>query len=157
MNNMNKIPDISADDDAWTIAEGNVEGRPLLIRIRPDLVNFQGVENFPMKLTIRWTYGDDHDSGMPSDQQSEEMRNLEDDLVAEFEREDAGVLAYIYTACGMREWHFYFADIEIIQTAINAATNGKPKMPLEIEADEDPDWSEHMSLAKTVSSGDSAE
>ena len=56
-----------------------------------------------------------------------------------------------------REWHFYFADIEIIQTAINAATNGKPKMPLEIEADEDPDWSEHMSLAKTVSSGDSAE
>ena len=107
----------AADDDAWTVAEGELEGRPLLIRYRPKLAGFSGRDQYPMKLTVRWTYGDDGQSGMPDEAQSDTMKDLEDSLVAEFDSDRIGILAFIYTAHGMREWHIYFSDLEELQQA----------------------------------------
>ena len=140
------FPENSADNDTWTIAEGELGGRQLLIRFRPNLAEFDGRANFPMKLTARWTYGDDGDSGMPNVEQSDAMQVLEDALVAELEIDNTAILAFIYTTQGMREWHMYFSDLEKLQNAINRATVDMPGLPLEMEADEDPDWEDIFGL-----------
>ena len=140
------FPENSADEDAWTIAESQLGDRQLLIRFRPNLATFEGRTNFPMKLTARWTYGDDGDSGMPNQEQSDAMQVLEDDLVPELEINNTAILAYIYTSQGMREWHIYFSDLEQLQNALNRATAGKPGLPLEMDAAEDPHWEEILGL-----------
>jgi len=140
------FPEISANDDAWSIAEAELNNRQLLIRFRPNLGDFGGRSNFPMKLRVIWTYGDDGNSGMPDIEQSDAMQVLEDDLVAEVERENTAILAFVYTSQGMREWHFYFAVLAELQTALDRASADKPGLPLEVDADEDPDWSEVLGL-----------
>ena len=148
------FPKPSADDDAWQIGEAHVDGRSLLIRVRPELAAFAGRGSFPQKLMVRWEYGDDGDSGMPTEDQSEDMAFWEDALVPAFEEPRVGILAYVFTYQGRREWHIDFTDLEAMQSARNDALAGMFPMPLSMEASEDPEWSEYATLMTSMSAGE---
>ena len=149
---MNNPFPVSADTDAWQIGEAEVEDQPLLIRIRPQLTEFDGRSAFPQKLMIRWDYGNDGQSGMPDAELTEDMAFWEDALVPAFEENSAGILAYVLTYHGVREWHIYFSDIDQMQAALNDALAGMYPMPLTMEATEDAEWSDYTSLMNCMSS-----
>lgn len=146
----NSFPENSADDDAWTGAEAENDGQPLLIRLRPNLADFDGRPAFAQKLLIRWKYGNDGESGMPDSEQSDDMRTWEDSLVRALEQIRVGILAYVFTYQGVREWHIYFSSMDGLQEALDIAVAGLPQMPLHMEVSDDAEWSEYFGLTNSI-------
>ncbi len=151
------FPEISANDDAWTVAQAELDDEPILIRFRPDLAQFDGKSEFGLKLVIRWDApSDESESDSESDEQtefnlpSEEMDALEDALVDAMEPDRIGILTYVFTFVDAREWHIYFTDIAEMQTALDAAVDNKPPMPLEIQAFDDAQWEDYTELIESV-------
>jgi hypothetical protein len=136
----------SAENDAWDVAEGNVNGKPSLLRFRPNLKSFLGIPTHSQRLVITWEYGQDNSSGMPSENQSEDMRAFEDAIVNALDSDRLAILSFIYTNNGLREWQFCVRDIEEVGIRINAALADFPKLPISLEVQEDANWDELLSV-----------
>ena len=132
----------SADTAAWNIAEGDNDGMPRIIRYRPDLEPFIGSPDYPKRLVIIWDYESDNSSGMPSDKQSEEMKQFEDSLDESLDPDRLAILAFILTCNGTGEWHYYVGDILEVGKRINLALSSFPKLPLHLQVEDDPEWNE---------------
>jgi hypothetical protein len=143
-----RIP--SADIDAWSIAEGERDGLPTLLRFRPGLKQFLGDPRFSRRLQVTWTIEDNSHNGMPSETESDSMRTMEDALVHSLEAADAGVLAYVFTHGGFREWHYYMAESAELDVLINDSLGDLPRFPIEFEIEDDPEWSELAKLYSLV-------
>tara|TARA_B110000211_G_C13901568_1_gene474197 strand:- start:56 stop:505 length:450 start_codon:yes stop_codon:yes gene_type:complete len=113
----------SSETSAWNIAEGESEGRPRIIRYRPDLEPFLGSSNYPQRLVIIWDYEIDNSSGMPSENLSEKMKDFEDALVGALDPERLAILAFVLTNSGSREWHYYVSDIQEVGNKINCTSS----------------------------------
>ncbi len=83
---------------------------------------------------------------MPCHELSDEMRVFEDSVVPAFDGHKAAILAYVFTYDSRREWHFYFADINLVSQTLNMALSDLPRMPIQIEASDDPEWDEYFSI-----------
>lgn len=135
---MNPIP--SADTDAWNNAKGNSGGLPVLFRYRPTLAAFLGDSRYSRRLVIAWHYPITNSSGLPSDDQSDEMRLFEDLLQSHLDSDGSAILAYIRTHSGTRHWNYYISDAQILSKRINEALANQPKFPIELEVEDDPGW-----------------
>lgn len=132
-----------ADSDAWTLAEGKFREKPTLLRYRPNLKNFLGHSNYPRRLTIIWEYEEKEGrDGLPCDDQSDEMREFEDALIAVLDSDRIAILAFIFTHDGNREWNFYIGDVQVVGEKINEALADKPGLPISLEVEDDSEWTE---------------
>ena len=141
---------LGADVDAWTGVEGRFDGRPSLLRFRPGLSQHLGDVRFSRRLQVTWTYGDDASGGMPSEKDSDAMRVLEDRLVSSLEAAQAGVLAFVFTHGGHREWHIYVSESVELGEVINEALADLPGLPIDLEIEDDPEWSELANVMRSV-------
>lgn len=145
------LPDIpSADTDEWATAQGVIGERLSLLRFRPGLKEFLGDPRFGRRLHVTWSLEDDRSSGMPSEDDSDAMRPLEDRLVGALEVARAGVLAFVCTHAGNREWHFYVSESADLGSIINDALADMPGLPIEIALEDDPNWSEFGAVLGSV-------
>lgn len=143
----------SADVDAWTGGTAELDEWPMIIRFRPDLQMFPGRHHYPSRLVISWDFGIDNEAGMPSDSVTDQMRSFEDAIVPAFDAERAGILAFVITHKGVREWHFQFTDINHVSKTLNEALCVLPRMPLDITAIEDPEWSQYLAICDSFNQG----
>ena len=145
------LPDVpSADTDEWVAAEGAMGDRLSLLRFRPGLKRFLGDPRFSRRLQVTWSFDDDGGSGMPSEEDSDAMRPLEDRLVGALEVDGAGVLAFVFTHAGRREWHFYVSASADLGAIVNEALEDMPGLPIEIALEDDPDWGELGAVLDSV-------
>lgn len=144
-----KIP--SSETAPWNLAEGDNSGSPRIIRYRPDLGPFIGIESHPQRLVIIWDYEAENSSGMPSNKQSDEMKAFEGALTSALDPNRLAVLAFVLTTNGSREWHFYVSNIEEAGKKINNALSGFPKLPIHLQVESDPEW-EQISIVYSICS-----
>ena len=140
MENLLKI--VSADSAPWNLAESGDGEDAMLLRYRPDLKPFIGNECYENRLVIILEYDPDNTSGMPSKELSEEMEGVENALVSALDPNRLGVLSFVLTKYGSREWHFYVSDKEPLGEKINSALSDFPKLPLHIQIESDENWDE---------------
>ena len=114
----------------------------MLLRFRPDLRPFMGDPRYPRRLTIQWHYPADDTSGMPSDAQIAEMREVEDLLQEHLDYDRTAILAFVHTRSGTRTWHYYITDKKLVADRVNQALRNHPDLPLELQVINDPDWDE---------------
>jgi hypothetical protein len=77
---------------------------------------------------------------MPSDHQSEVMKEFEDLLQAHLDADGTAILAFVRTHAGNRRWTYYIADAQLLSQRINTALANHPNLPIEFEAEDDPQW-----------------
>lgn len=84
------------------------------------------------------------------------MEEVTDVLQDCFDRDPVAVLTGIYTGDGQRNWVFYTRSLHIFQRKFNEALAPFPALPLEFEAEEDPDWQEYREMCRceVADSGD---
>ncbi len=148
MPNFPSIP--SAETDAWTGAQGEMAGRPMLLRFRPTLATVLGHRQYPRRLIISWDFGDDGASGMPDQDQARAMKEFENSLVAALDPQRLAILAFVVTTAGVREWNYYVGAIDAVGARINEALTEQPGLPIALSVVDDADWTELERVFESV-------
>ena len=126
-------------NDQWAVAEGTHKKLSLIIRFRNKLTTQLNLSQHPQLIQIYWGFGE-HPSGMPSDKDSKEMEIFENRLVEALESDLTGILTSVITTNGYREWVYYTTSIEEFGDKLHNMPQEKEPYPIEIEADNDPNW-----------------
>jgi Family of unknown function (DUF695) len=129
--------------DTWTVADGYLDCKPLLLRFRTGVDAIAGHPDLGARLRIVWEYEQANDSGMPSSAELTQINECEDLLSEALEKDNHAILAYTLTCDGLRQWIFYTSDVGESAHCINHALPHDPPCPIEISADPDEDWSEY--------------
>lgn len=128
------------DEQRWRIAQGDYEGRPLLVRFNEAGRELAGHPGLPIKLGFAVQLHRPHEGGLPDADENEELGVLED-LIAQRVLADAvGLHAMTLTTGTMKEYVFYIApglDIARLHAALrkDVATHD-----LQCMAVEEPGW-----------------
>jgi len=133
-------------NDWWTCPTENEDGRTIMVTGRRDIDKFRRNPRFCIRVEISWTYSCSPDAGMPDDQTAKLMQQATDLLNDEFLKNSVAVLTGIYTGAGQRNWVFYTMSTNLFNKKLNAALSSLPLLPLEIYAENDPDWCEYTEM-----------
>ena len=100
------------------------------------------------RVTLSWNCRAPLDIGLPSNDDYEEIGAFEETLIAAVD--EGAVLAFVFSAGGIVEYSFYTSDSNWFMDRLNEALADKPVVPIEIAAEEDPEWAEYRSLMRAV-------
>ena len=134
-------------DDWWTAPAEGEKGNLILVTGRRSLDNViqTGLYRYRVEVTLPY---DGDSKGLPSYADSKVMEQVTDALNESFDRDPVAVLTGIYTGDGQRNWVFYTRSLHIFQRKFNEALQDLPALPLEFEAEEDPDWQEYREMCQ---------
>jgi hypothetical protein len=126
-------------DDRWNVAQGEKNGKPLLIRYRSERP--QGIEaiTFPFLLSATWTY-QANEFGLPSAEDMELMDKFEDALVSSLEGSQTAHLMVILTGNSERDWLWYARGEEDAMRHVNQALKGHKRYPVQFSVQKDRAW-----------------
>jgi len=131
--------------DWWTAPAEAPDGQTVMVTGRRDINRFRSNPRFSIRVTIIWRYGD---TGMPADADAETMAGATEALQAQLDADPVAVMTGIYTGAGERTWVFYTLSTHIFNKKLNAALANLPLLPLEISAENDPDWEEYDEMCE---------
>lgn len=140
-----EYPDLSKIqvEDQWACFEADVEGRPMIGRIRANLKPLAGHPKLSQRLRVVWEYPAGDDSKLPGEADMAAMQKCEDALVEALERENHALLTHVLTCDGLRQWIFYCADLQEAAQRINEKLPHDPPLPIDLSGEPDADWSEY--------------
>ncbi len=107
-------------------AESTENGRTIIVTVRTDIEKFRENPRFIYR--------------MPDEPTAELMEQATDLLAETFRKDPVAVLTEISTGDDRREWVFQTQSLGIFNKKINQALQSLPLLPLEFEAEEDPEW-----------------
>jgi len=128
------------EESGWTVATGEDNGKPLIIRIRKQPPTFAIRSDFPHLLAISWPFDADNRNGMPSAQDVGRMAELEDLLVGGLESPGEAFVTAAVTGNGIREWQWYARNPRTIMELINKTLGHLDPFPIKISFQDDPAW-----------------
>ncbi len=85
---------------------------------------------------------------MPSDTDAEIMGQATEALQKQLDADPVAVMTGIYTGAGERTWVFYTLSTNIFNKKLNAALEPLPLLPLQISAENDPQWEEYDEMCE---------
>lgn len=139
-----KIP-----DKWWSYPAESESGNTLIVTGHDGLDEVMRNGRYKYRVDVSWDYRPKAD-GMPVDSDAEMMERVTDAFAATLDKDQAAVMTGIYTGDGRRDWIFYTLSLHIFQKIINRALDELPLLPLEIDASEDPDWSEYREMREST-------
>lgn len=132
--------------DWWTAPAEAADGQTIMVTGRRDVQAFRQNPRFKIRVTVSWPYGHD---GMPSDEEARLMESATDAMQAQLAADPVAVLTGIYTGAGERTWVLYTLSTNIFGKKLNAAlADPMPLLPLEISAENDPEWAEYDEMCQ---------
>lgn len=131
----------------WTAPAESEDGRLIMVTGRSDVKKFRENPRFKIRVEVVWPYSTAPDAGMPSDADAEIMGEATERFEAIFEKDPVAVLTGIFTGAGERTWVFYTLSTNIFNKKLNEAFEPFPLLPLQISAENDPDWEAYDEMA----------
>ena len=136
---LDESENMNFDSIGWSIAKGEYNEKPQLIRFRNFPVDFANL-GYPNRLNIIWVMSQAEEWGLPSSQEMGELEIFENRLVDVVESDKHSVLSVVLTGDGKREFVFHTADVEGFLRRLSAMPQEESRYPIEIHRDEDPSW-----------------
>ncbi|MDE6543805.1 MAG: DUF695 domain-containing protein [Muribaculaceae bacterium] len=140
-----KKDEIDFGGEWWTTPAEDEAGNLLMVTGREDIEKFRNNVRFSIRVEIAWKYGGE---GMPSetDGTADLIEQADTGLRTVFHKDPVAVLTGVFTGGGERTWVFYTLSTHIFQKKINEALAALPLLPLEISAENDPDWEAYAEM-----------
>lgn len=128
-------------DNRWVKADGSLNELPISIHSREDWKTTADSGGFPICVQIAW-HADNRDerNAFPSQQEMKLIELFHHQLQAQLEMEGHTIIAMVITHDGVNQWVIYTQDIEQLKSDLNSLIAPEQGFPIEIVADEDPDW-----------------
>jgi len=145
---------LKINDEWWTAPAEGDDGRLILVTGRRGLEHVIATGHYRYRIEVTWPYSGD-EKGLPALADSKVMEAVTDALNEAFNRDPVAVLTGIYTGDGQRNWVFYTRSLHIFQRKFNEVMAPFPQLPLDFEAEEDPEWQEYREMCQCeVAEGD---
>jgi hypothetical protein len=139
---------MSEKNDWWTAPADSDDGRLIMVSGRRDISTFRSNPKFKIRIEIRWEYDTKPTATMPCEKDAELMGEATDLLQNVLDKDPVAVMTGIFTGAGERTWVFYTLSTNIFQKKLNEALEPLPLLPLEISAENDPDWEAYDEMAQ---------
>lgn len=138
---------MSKEADYWTAPAESAEhpGRTIIVTGRRDVDKFRSNPRYKYRIEVIWPYKGEA-GGMPDRETSQMMAQVQEAFENEFRRDPVAVLTGIYTGDDRRDWVFYTTSLHIFQRKLNELLAPFPQLPLQFEAEEDPEWQEYAEM-----------
>lgn len=134
-------------EDWWTSPTEAENGSLIMVTGRRDVDKFRDNPKFSIRVEVSWKYVGES-NGMPDVDTSELMSDVQDALMKVFDKDPVAILTGIFTGDNRRDWVFYTLSTYIFQKKINEALAPFPTLPLEIYAENDPEWAEYAEMCE---------
>ena len=145
---------LKISNDWWTAPAEGENGNLILVTGRRAMENVIATGLYRYRVEVTWHYDGD-EKGLPPYTDSKIMEEMTNALNESFEHDPVAVLTGIYTGDGQRDWVFYTRSLHIFQRKFNEVMAPFPALPLEFEAEEDPDWQEYREMCQCeIADGD---
>ncbi|MCM1520595.1 MAG: DUF695 domain-containing protein [Lachnoclostridium sp.] len=136
------------NNEWWTAPAESEDGRLVMVSGRENVKKFRDNPKFNIRVEITWTYDESSSAGMPSEETSRLMEQVQDALDGEFRKDPVAVMTGIYTGAGERNWIFYTLSTNIFGRKVNEVLAPFPLLPLKIYTENDPDWAEYDEMTR---------
>lgn len=137
----------AAEPAGWSVGTGKFNGHPIIIRHLSELPAWVHQAQFPNLIAVSWSFKSP--TGMPSSTDKAQMNDLEEAVSAAVEKEHIGILTMVVTGNGVCEWQFYARSHDEFMGTLNKALAGKPRFPIELSLQQDPQWSAYSKFSRT--------
>lgn len=134
-----------AEETWWTSPLEDDEGHLIMVTGRADVEKFRGNPRFSIRVQIDLPYSATTD-GMPDRASAEMLDQVLESLKSELRADPVAVLTGVYTGAGVRTMVFYTLSTHIFNKKLNQALADLPLLPLEITAENDPEWLEFQEM-----------
>ena len=131
---------MSFDSLTWVVAEGDYDGRPVLIRLR-ELPKEFPASKYPDRLNVTWTMSEVDENGLPTENEFSRLSDFEDRLIDAVEPDEQSILVGALTCNAEKEFIFQTANASEFLKRLTNMPQEKDRYPIKIERYEDPDWS----------------
>ena len=142
-------------DDWFTSVSHTEEGAIVLLTVRKGLTQFIESGKLRVRVDIAWPYTAEPD-GMPDEETARLIEEIEPKLRRIMEKDKLAILTGNYTGGGQKDWTFYTRHLPSFGERLNECLAPYPTLPLEIQCQEDEDWSDYHEML-TLESDDSDE
>ncbi len=139
---------MAENHDWWTAPAESDDQRLIMVTGRRDVSKFRSNPKFSIRIEISWVYNDADSATMPNDADAETMGCATDNFIAILDKDPVAILTGIFTGAGERTWVFYTLSTNIFQKKLNEALSDLPLLPLQITAENDPDWEAYDEMAQ---------
>jgi len=127
-------------EDKWVLAEGMLNDQPIYMRILSEIPSSIVRADYPENLIVTWQYEAVCD-GLPGDEDVARMNQMEDLLMSTLTTaHNQSHLLVVTTAGSTRQWLWKTRSAEDAVGMFGEALGGHPPFPIEISADDDPEW-----------------
>ena len=128
-------------NNRWVRATGDLNGKPISIQFREDWQLAAESEKFPICVQIAW-HADtqDESSGFPADNEQQSILVFHQSLQVALEPNENAIVSMMITHDAVNQWIIYCTDLESLKTALDDIPTDRGLYPIEVVADEDPQW-----------------
>ena len=136
-------------DNLYFTAQGEQDGKPVIYRSLERVPENQKESDYPNLINIYWPYDVDANNGMPDPTTNDNQITFED-AIESLDQSGISHLMLVVTGNGRKEWIWYVKDVESWMNQLNEKLAGHDVYPIEIEIDQDPEWSTYHNFVAGV-------
>lgn len=135
-----KIPSLEAlpAEDRWSLAQGENNGRPMIVRVNSSAKDYTGHPELPIRLGIAIPLHAPNEYGFPGEVESEQLGDIEDRLFEAIG--SSGRVVLIITTSGMREFVSYVRSPEVAKQVVQSVQTGTTTHQVQHYAQADAKW-----------------
>lgn len=128
-------------NNRWIRASGELHDKPITIQYRDGWELMKESEKYPVCVQIAWNAESADDSnGFPGQGEQQRIMAFHDQLQSQLEQDEKAVVCMMITHSGVNQWVVYSQSVEHAEDGLNQIPTEDGLFPIEVVADEDPDW-----------------
>ena len=138
-------------NNRWVNADGTLNELPIVIRYRENWQSVAERGDLNTCIQIAWNASSRDDStAYPSQQEMEQIEVFHHQLQSNVEQDDTSVVAMVITHDGVNQWVIYSKDAEQFSHNLDGLSSPAGGYPIEVVADEDPEWDTFKKVNKAI-------
>ena len=142
-------------NNRWVRATGTLRDRPISIQYREDWRAVKDAGQLPLCVQIAWTAEHiDEQTGFPDLKEQSRILAFNEHLQTCLVADGNAVVTMMLTNNGTNQWVIYCRDLELLQQGLDAIPTTDGLYPIEIVADEDPEWSTFVQVFEVIKKDD---
>lgn len=145
-----KFKNISEYPDAWSVAQGVIDGKPIFTRYRSGINEAIGHPNYPFQIGIAIPLNSPTEDGLPANEEGNRLGQIEDAISAVLQLHDETVFVLSITTGGMREFVFYASEWkpEYYEAKVKEAGKSFAEHDLQFMMQPDKNWDTFRQFTK---------